>query len=160
MFCTSASTSRRRLAAALVALVAGCAALPPKPLPPQVALETVRVARLTAADARIVVTLAVRNPNAYDLAVNALDASLALEGEPLLDGSLKAPAVLAAGADTRIDVEVRTTLAAVAAALDRLSRRTTVHYDLTGTAVVQDGLTLPFARRGDIPVGDLLGPRR
>ncbi len=160
MSCTSGSTSRRYLGAALIALVAGCAALPQKPLPPRVALEAVRATRITAADARFTVTLAVHNPNAYDLAVNALDVELALEGEPLFAGALTAPTVLAAGAATRVEVEARTTLGAVALALDRLARRTTVRYDVTGIAVVQDGLRLPFARSGELPAGLLLGGSR
>ena len=105
-------------------------------------------------------TLAVHNPNAYDLAVNALDCDLSLEGEPVITGSLKAPTVLAAGMATRVEIEARTTLGAVAAALDRIARRDTVHYDVTGTAVVQDGLRLPFARSGELPAGDLLGGKR
>ena len=160
MSCISASTSRLRFAAALAAIVAGCAALPQKPLPPRVTLTSVRVTRFTVADARVVVGLAVDNPNAYDLAVDALDASLAVEGEPLLAASLVSPVTLAAGTATRIDVEARTTLGAVAAALDRISRRDTVRYDLTGTAIVQDGLRLPFARSAEIPTGDLLGQKR
>ena len=145
---------------ALLALLAGCAALPPKPLPPRVTLESVRMARFTAADARFTLALAVHNPNAYDLAVNALDARLAVEGEPLLAAALAAPAVLVAGTVTRVEVEARTTLGAVAVALDRLARQPVVRYELTGTAVVQDGVRLPFARSGELPAGDLLGPRR
>ena len=124
------------------------------------ALDTVRVTRLTASDTRFIVALTVQNPNAYDLAVNALDVDLALEGEPLLAGSLPSPTVLAAGTATRVEVEARTTLAAVAAALDRVARRTTVRYEVKGTAVVQDGLRLPFARSGELPAGDLLGGKR
>lgn len=123
-------------------------------------LEAVRVIRLTAADARFALALAVHNPNAYDLAVNALDARLAVEGEEFLAASLAAPTVLAAGTATRVEVEARTTLGAVAAALDRLSRQPVVRYEITGTAVVQDGMRLPFARSGELPVANLLGQRR
>ncbi len=151
---------RRRCGTALLALLAGCAPLGQRPVPPSVTLEAVRVTRLAPTDARFTVTLAVHNPNAYDLAVNALDARLAVEGQPLLDGRLAAPATLAGGATSRIDIEARTTLAAVAAALERASRRPTVRYDVTGTAVVQDGMRLPFARSGELPVGDFPGGRR
>ena len=154
------SIARHGASLALIALAAGCAVLSPKPLPPRVTLEAVRVTRLAVTDARFTVTLAVHNPNAYDLAVNALDARLAVEGEPLLDGRLAAPAVFAAGTATRIDIEARTTLAAVAMAWERISRRPVVRYEVTGTAVVQDGLRLPFARSGELPVGDLLGRKR
>ena len=69
------------------------------------ALEAVRATRITAADARFAVTLAVHNPNAYDLAVNALDVELALEGEPLFAGALTAPTVTRGVAPTtRVEV--------------------------------------------------------
>jgi LEA14-like dessication related protein len=160
MSCISVSTYRRCGGAALIALVAACAALPQKPLPPRVALDAVRVTRITAADARFVLALAVSNPNAYDLAVSALDVDLAVDGEPLVAGSLKAPVVLAAGADTRVEIEARMTLNALAAAFDRLARRTTVRYDVKGTAVVQDGLRLAFSRSGELPAGGILGGAR
>jgi LEA14-like dessication related protein len=150
----------RRIGTALLALFAGCVPLAQKPLPPRVTLEAVRVTRFTATEARFTVALAVDNPNAYDLAVNALDALLAVEGEPLLAGALAAPTVLAGGAATRVDVEARTTPAAVAAVLERIARRPTVRYEVTGTAVVQDGLRLPFGRSGELPAGELLGGKR
>jgi len=160
MSCTSASTSRPRLGVALLALLTGCATLPQRPLPPRVTLEAVRVTRFTAADARLTLALAVHNPNAYDLAVTALDARLAVEGESLLTASLAAPAVLAAGTATRVEVEAHATLGAVAGALDRVARRTIVRYDVTGTVTVRDGLRLPFARSGELPAADLLGQKR
>jgi hypothetical protein len=33
-------------------------------------------------------------------------------------------------------------------------------YDITGTAVLGNGTRLPFARRGELPVGDWLQGRR
>jgi hypothetical protein len=150
----------RRVAAALLVLAAGCAALPLRPLPPRVTLEAVRVTRLTAAEARFTLALAVDNPNAYDLAVNAIDARLAVEGEPLLAASLAAPTVLAAGAVTHVVLDARTTPGAVAAALDRIARRPAVRYEVTGAAIVQDGWRLPFARRGELSAGDFPGRGR
>lgn len=145
---------------ALVALFAGCAALAPRPLPPGVALEGVRVTRLTAQDTRLTITLVVSNPNAYDLAVSALDADVAVDGERLLTGSLLQPARLAAGADTRIEIEARTGYGAIVAALDRFTRQRSVRYEVTGSAVVQDGWQLPLRRSGELPGADLLLPRR
>ena len=75
---------------ALLVLAAGCVTPAPKPLPPRVTLESIRVDRLTVADARFTLGLAVQNPNAYDLTVNALDLRLAVEGEPFVAGELPA----------------------------------------------------------------------
>jgi len=146
--------------ATFIALLAGCATLAPRPLPPGVALAGVRVTRLTPHDTRLAVTLVVSNPNAYDLAVSALDANVAVEGEPLLTGSLLQPAQLAAGADTRIEIEARTGFGAIIAALDRFAHQRSVRYEVTGSAVVQDGWRLPLRRSGELPGADLLAPRR
>jgi LEA14-like dessication related protein len=149
---------RTALLAAL--LVAGCAALAPKPLPPEVELAGVRVSRLSPADTRIRVLLDVRNPNEYALGLSALDATVAIEGERFATATLPSPVTLAAATDTRVELEARTDFAAVAAAADRLARERKARYEVAGTAVVQDGLRLPFAKRGELAVGDLLGPRR
>jgi LEA14-like dessication related protein len=148
------------VAAALLALIAGCAALLPKPLPPHVSLETVRVTRLAAADARFTLGLVIDNPNAYDLAVTAFDVRVAVEGEPLASGSLAAPTVVAAGGTTRVAIEARAALAAFAAVIERFTRQASVRYEVTGSVVVQDGLRLPFARRGELSAADLLGAPR
>jgi len=152
--------TQRLFGATLVALLAGCAALVPQPLPPTVTLDRVRVTRFAPNDTRLIVALVVHNPNGYELAVSALDAMLALDGEPVLTGSLVAPATLAASADTRIEVEARTGFAAIAAVLDRLARQRSVRYEVTGSAVVQQGLRLPFRKGGELPAGAFLGPRR
>jgi LEA14-like dessication related protein len=145
---------------ALAALLAGCATLAPRPLPAGVALEGVRVTRLTPQDTRLTVTLVVSNPNPYDLAVSALDASVAVDGEPLLTGTLLQPVQLAAGGDTRVQIEARTGFAAILGALDRFTRQRSVRYEVTGSAVVQDGWRLPFRRSGELPGADLLVPGR
>ena len=145
---------------ALAALLAACAALAPRPLPPGVALEGVRVTRLTPQDTRLTVTLVVSNPNAYDLAVSALDASIAVDGEPLFTGTLLQPVQLAAGGDTRVQIEARTGFAAILGAIDRITRQRSVRYEVTGSAVVQDGWRLPLRRSGELPGADLLVPGR
>jgi LEA14-like dessication related protein len=144
---------------ATAALATACATIAPKPLPPQVTLDGVRVTRFTLLDTRLSVALTVRNPNAYDLVVRELDATLAVEDERLLTGTLLAPATLTASGDARIEIEARTDFAAIVSALDRFTRQRTVRYELTGTTVVQDGLRLPFSRRGELPAGEFLGKR-
>src|SRR5437879_13535426 len=108
---------------AIAALLTACATIAPKPLPPQVTLDGVRVTRFTPLDTRLSVALVVHNPNAYDLVVSQLQAMLAVEDEPLLTGTLVAPATLTAAGDARIAIEARTALAAIADALDRFTRQ-------------------------------------
>lgn len=148
-------------AVALAALVlAACATLAPKPLPPRVAVESIRLQRLDLADARFRLTLAVQNPNAYDLTVNALDFTLAVEGEPFVAGALAAPVLLPALGEAKADVDARSSLGAVTAVLDKLSRTLRARYEVAGTAVVNDGPKLPFRRAGELPALDLKLPPR
>ena len=151
------SDPRHRTLAAGVALLlmAACAALPPKPLPLSAAVVGVRVARLTLFDTRMSFALLVHNPNPYDLSVAELQATLAVENDRLLTGSLAAPVNLAADADTPVEIETRTDYAALLAAIDRYARQGSVHYELKGSATLQSGLTLPFSRGGELPTADL-----
>ena len=135
----------------------GCSALLPKPLPPRAPLEAVRFTRFTAADARFTLSLVLDNPNSFDLAVSSFDVRLLVEGEPLASGALAAPAVFAAQSPTRVEVEARAAPAALASVLERFSRQRSIRYDVTGSAVVQDGWELPFARSGEFSVASLLG---
>ena len=156
----SSPRARGVLCALAVLLAAACATLAPCPLPPAVALASVRVVRLTPVEAQLSLVLAVQNPNPYDLAMSALEANLAVDGTALVRATLAAPVVLAAGAQTRVEIDARAGIAAALATLDRIARQPAVGYEVTGTAVVQDGWRLPFARRGELPVGAFLGQKR
>src|SRR5678816_3737940 len=67
--------------------LAGCASVAQRPLPPDVRLDSVRVSKVSAGDTRRAFRLAVKNPNGYDLVVNELDYSIAVEALPLARGS-------------------------------------------------------------------------
>src|SRR4249919_2405699 len=136
---------------ALAALsLAGCASVAQRPLPPEVRLDSVRVAKLSPGDTRLAFRLAVNNPNGYDLVVNELDYAIAVETLPLARGALDTRTVLPAGAETSVELELRTDLASLSLVLDRVSRARIVHYEATGSALVQGGARLPFAKRGEI----------
>ena len=144
----------------LVAILSGCAAIAPKPLPPTVQLESLRVTRLAPADTRLRVALRVRNPNAYALGLSALEATMVIEGERFATGALVEPVTIAASDEARVELEVRTDFGAVATVADRVTKERRARYEMTGTAIVQDGMRLPFAKRGELPVGDLPGFKR
>jgi len=145
------------VACAVLPLAMACATFAPKPLPPQVALEGIRFTRLSPLDTRLAFTLAIRNPNGYELQLSAFEATVDVEGSRLLAGALAAPVDLPAGAETTVEMEARTDYLSIASAIDRFIRLRTVHYEIAGNATVQDGLRLPFARRGEIPTAGLLG---
>jgi LEA14-like dessication related protein len=129
-------------------------------LTPRVTLDGVRVTRLDANDTRFTLFVTVENPNEHDLDIDALEARLAIEGEPLVAGTLNAPVTIAAQAATPVAIDARTTLPAFLAAFDRFTRLPKVRYELTGKAYVFGGVPLPFARSGDIAPAELFAPRR
>ena len=127
---------------------------------PRVTLDGVRVTRLDANDARFTLFITVENPNEHDLDVDALEARLAIEAEPLVAGTLTAPVSLAAHAFTPVAIDARTTLPAFLAAFERFTRLPKVRYELTGKAYVFGGVPVPFARSGQIAPAELFAPRR
>jgi hypothetical protein len=147
------------VAFAAAMLAGGCAEIPPRPLPPTVALAGLRVTRFLPQDTRVTLDLVVGNPNSYDLDVSTLDATVSVDGETLLTGALLAPVTLAASKDSRVAIEARMTLAPVMAALDRFARQPIVRYEVSGSAVVQNGWTLPYRRRGELPGAAMFAPR-
>lgn len=70
---------------ALLAL-AGCAALPLNAVPPDVSLAAVEVRSLGVFEQHFDVGLRVRNPNGFDLTIEALDFELEVNGHPLVKG--------------------------------------------------------------------------
>lgn len=146
-------------AAALALLFAGCEGLPTKPLPPKVELAGVRVVNLAPADLRLAVTLRIDNPNAFALDVAAIDAEIGVNGVKLAGATLPEPVSIAASAITPVQLELRSRVKDLAQALQRADGSGRMPYEITGTAVLGNGTRLPFARRGELPVGDWLQGR-
>jgi LEA14-like dessication related protein len=94
--------------------------------------------------------MAVRNPNAFPLEVATLDYALAINDKAVAAGALPRGVALAANATTVVDADLRIDFAAFRTAMDGIVRRSTVRYELTGTAVLRDGTRLPFKRGGEI----------
>lgn len=141
------------LAIAFLASVAaaGCASLP-RPSPPEVVGARVRVADARLPEVRLAVDLVMRNPNARDLAVDGLEATLALDGEVVGRGALAQPVLLPAHGDARIPLDVRgdasRLLARVGAALGAARP---LGYEVRGTVALRDGSVVPFRRDGRLP---------
>jgi LEA14-like dessication related protein len=147
-------------AAVCVLLLAGCAGLPGKPLPPKVELVGVRVQSVAAGDLRLAVKLDVDNPNPFALDIARIDAEINVNGTQLAAATLPAPVSIAAAATTAVDLELRSRLDQLARVLERADGSGRMPYAVTGTAVLGDGTRLPFARRGELPVGNWLQGRR
>jgi hypothetical protein len=138
-------------------VLAGCA-MAPSIAAPRVGVKAVSLDRLEGADAYFTVQVDLDNPNARALAVDALDATLAIEGEPVAHATLVAPVVLPASGSASATLSARTgidaVLRATAAAMRRGAGRgggglPALRYTVDGAAVVS-GLRIPFSRGGEL----------
>ncbi len=173
MSCTSVSTSdvaALRTAASwsalALALVLGACATVPRLESPKVVAAELRIDRLTGVDAQFTVTLMLANPNDRDINVNAIDAAVRIEDVPVGVAQLAAPVRLAARGEASVVLTVRAGLADALRAAAAVARRaeaggpSTARYAVAGTAVLDGGLSLPFARNGELALpARMLAPR-
>ncbi|MDQ6618815.1 MAG: LEA type 2 family protein [Pseudomonadota bacterium] len=154
--------SRRAIAIAVLAcgMLCGCAGVITRPLPPKVDVQGMQTVVLPGGETRFRVRLNVHNPNAYDVAVQAIEATIRIEEQPIATADLPQPVVLRGDSDTQVDVDARPDFSALAGAFDRVLRRFKAAYQVTGYAVIQDGMRLNFDKRGELPLADLLGKLR
>ena len=136
-------------------LLASCASFGPRIDPPKVTVTDVRLDRIEGADAWFVAQVILDNPNDREVAVDALDATLAIEGETVATATLTAPVTLPANGSAPAQIAARTgvdaILRAVAAAMRRGgSERPSLHYALQGQARLANGLQVPFRRTGEL----------
>lgn len=147
----------RAFVAVAAALLAACASTP-RLEPPKVAVERVRIDRLTPADARFTVFVAVANPNDREIAVDAIAADMRIEDVPVGAARLAAPVRVPARGAATAELSARATLAAALEAAAAIARRAEgaggrlppVRYAVSGTATIGGGNPIPFSRTGEI----------
>ena len=154
------SAARRRFVAVIGALaLAACATFGPRVAAPTVTVVDVRLDRLEAASAWFVASVQLANPNAQEIAVDTLDATLAIEGEPVATAALSAPVRVPANGTAAAEIVARTgidaILRATANALQRFGTLApgtspTLHYVIEGRATLANGLRAPFRRSGEL----------
>jgi LEA14-like dessication related protein len=150
--------ARGAMLGAAAMLIAGCATLP-RLEAPSVFVERVRVDRFSGVDAQFTVVLNVANPNDREIAVDAIDADLRIEGVPVGRARLALPVRLPARGATTAALTARAGLADTLRAAAEIARRAEaaggalapVRYAVSGTATIDGGRTIPFARSGEIP---------
>jgi len=128
-------------------------------MPPTLTIDDVRLDRVESLNAVFVAGATLTNPNARELAVDALDATLTIEGEKVASAMLAAPVVLPANGQAHAEIVARTgidaVLRAVASAMTRPSGSGTrpspsLRYELAGEAKLASGLRVPFRRSGEV----------
>jgi LEA14-like dessication related protein len=131
-----------------------CAGFAPLLVAPKVSVETIAVGGVRAGDAVVTLSLRVENPNAIDLSLQSLRFSLSVNELALTTGTTVEGKTIAAGGSAVIDVQTHTDINAVLQLITMSAnhRVPSLQYALDGEAIVQGGIRLPFARRGDIPL--------
>ena len=161
-------TPQRRIALSCITamLLAACADAP-RLSSPRVTVDNVRLERITATEAIFEVTLNLANPNTRDIAVDAIDANLAIEDVPVGNATLKAPLRLPANGEAQATLQARAGISAVLRVAAEMSQRaqeqkaagqgTRIRYAVSGTATLEGGLPAPFSRNGDFRLGGPAG---
>lgn len=146
------------LAAAL--LVAACATLTLRN-PPGIDVTSVALDRVEGPDAYFAIDLVFTNRVDEALVIDALDATLSIEGEEvaqarLANGPVRLPAKGTANAQMTAHTGMDAILRAVAAAMRRGATllapgaHPVLHYTLQGSATLDGGRRFPFTKSGDL----------
>ena len=150
------------VAIAGVVVLAACADTP-RLAPPRVAVESVRLERITGTEARFDVSLNLRNPNAREIAVEAIDANVTIDDVPVGSATLKSPLRLPANGEATAILQARAGLSAVLRIAADFAQRaqeqkgtgeaTRARYAVSGTATLEGGWSIPFSRSGELRIG-------
>jgi Late embryogenesis abundant protein len=145
-----------------IVALAGCADAP-RLAAPRVAVESVRLEKITGGEAAFLVALNLTNPNAREIAVDAIEANLTVEEAPVGIASLRSPLRLPANGDATASLQFRAGLAVALRLAADLAQRAQdqkgsgqpirVRYGVSGTATLEGGLPIPFARTGEFRMG-------
>jgi LEA14-like dessication related protein len=134
--------------------LAACASLGTRLAAPKVSVERIAVGGIRGGDAMVTLSLRLENPNESDLTLHSLRFGLSINDVALTSGATAQGETIVAGGSAVIELETRTNMNAVlqVIALSAGGRKPSLQYALDGEVVVQNGVRLPFARRGDIPL--------
>ena len=130
---------------------------------PKVTVVSVSADRITGTQAFFTVILGIANPNDREVSVAAAEANLTIEGTPVGMATLAAPmtlpakgestATLNAQANWDAALKIAAELAVRARAPGFSGQIPTVRYTVSGVAVLEGGLPIPFNRSGEFRMG-------
>jgi LEA14-like dessication related protein len=140
--------------ALVILALSGCASLRSRLAAPRVIPESIAIGGIRGADAIVTLGLRLENPNDTDLTLQSLRFSLSINDIALTTGTTVSVETIAARGSTVIQLETRTNIAAAlqVIALTAGARVPSLQYSVDGEAIVQNGIRLPFTRRGEIPI--------
>ncbi len=142
-------------------LLTACASLGAQIVAPKVSVDAVTIGQVRGGDAAVTLSLRIENPNAIDLTLQSLHFGFSVGDIALTKGATAQGGTIAAGGSSVIAVETHTDINAVLRLLSLPAGRGAppLQYTLEGEAIMQNGIHLPFSRRGDIPVPGAAPPQ-
>jgi LEA14-like dessication related protein len=150
---------RRLVSVAACAALAACATLP-LAHPPKIDVVGVGLDRVVGPDAYFSVVVSVSNPDDREVAIDALDATLSIEGQKIAQAELKTPVRVPAHASATAELTAHAGMDAVLLAVAKamqLGMRggptgsvPSLHYAIDGRARVNGGASVPFSKSGDV----------
>ena len=130
---------------------------------PKVSVVSVSADRITGTQAFFTVTLALANPNDREVSVAAAEANLTIEGTPVGMATLAGPMTLPAKGESTATLNAQANWeAALKIAADLATRALSqgpsgqippLRYNVSGVAVLEGGLPIPFNRSGEFRLG-------
>ncbi|MBA3507430.1 MAG: LEA type 2 family protein [Betaproteobacteria bacterium] len=164
----SANVLPRVVRAWVIVAITALAALPacamaPRLDVPKVTVVSVSADRITGTQAFFTVTLAIANPNDREVSVAAAEANLTIEGTPVGMATLAAPMTLPAKGEVTATLNAQANWDAALRIAGELAARARapgapgpippVRYTVSGVAVLEGGLPIPFNRSGEFRMG-------
>lgn len=149
----------RALVVAGCMLVVACASLP-LAHPPHIDVVGVSLDRVVGPDAFFSVAVSVSNPDDREVAIDALEATLSIEGQRIAQAELKTPVHVPAHASATAEMTAHAGMDAVLFAVAKamqLGMRgghagsvPSLHYAIEGRARVAGSASVPFSKSGDV----------
>jgi LEA14-like dessication related protein len=141
---------------ALSLLLAACASMTPIEAP-RVAVEGLRIDRMTGAGAQFTALVGLANPNDREIVVDAIDAEVRIEDIAVGTVRLAAPVRLPARGSATTLLSASAEWSAALKAASRIVLRADaergdapmLRYAVSGIATLEGGRTIPFSRAGE-----------
>ena len=127
----------------------GCATLQDALRKPEVAVEQVKVTRLSLVDLDLELLLGVHNPNPIGMSLSGLHYRLEIDERPLIQGRSEQSLKLAGGEGSTLALPLSLSYADLGAGLDTILNRRVIAYSLSGD--LNFGLfKVPYRHRGEL----------
>jgi LEA14-like dessication related protein len=147
--------SRMKTHIVLSAVVAlgftSCSTAPKTVERPEVSLQSLDIDKASLTEATILLKLAVKNPNAFDLDIDSLKYGLSVDGKPFASGTTQGASSVAANAETEVVVPLRMKYWDLYKRFSDLAKNTgkPSQYSIQGN-VMSDGKEYPFEHSGEV----------